>query len=250
MADPSHCAPASPRLSSDFLAGVVDIAPIVVSVVLYGALFGAIAAQAGLSPLEVGLMSALVFTGAGQFVAVELWTSPAAVGTLAFATLLVGLRHTLMSAALAPALSQVSAGRAYGALFFMVDEAWALSIRRVGEGRFSMAYYFGLCMPAYVSWLTSTVAGALLGSLVADPARYGLDVVFAAVFVVLIAGLWRGRGDLLPWAASGGAAVVAYSLIPGSWYIFIGAVVGIAAAAIAWRPDDTRSNEGRPDHDA
>ncbi|MDJ0948237.1 MAG: AzlC family ABC transporter permease [Alphaproteobacteria bacterium] len=226
-----------PAAQADFFAGMALASPIVVSVLLYGALFGALAAQAGLSPLEVALMSALVFSGAAQFVAVDLWSNPVAIGTVTLATLLVGMRHTLMGAALAPVFSHLSPLRAYGALFFMVDEAWALSVRRSAEGRFSMAFYAGVCAPLYVSWLASTVTGALLGGLVADPTRYGLDVVFTAVFIVLILGLWRGRSDLLPWGVSAAAAVACHALVPGSWYIFVGGVAGIVTAVVTWRPD-------------
>lgn len=233
--------PARLDARADFLAGAAQVSPIVVSVVLYGLLFGALAGQAGLSPLEVVLMSGLVFSGAAQFVAVDLWSSPVAVGTVAAATLLVGSRHVLMGATLAPGLSGIPAARAYGALFFMVDEAWALSLRRVGEGRFSLAFYAGLCAPLYLTWLATTGIGAAAGTLFArDPARYGVDVVFTAVFVVLLAGLWKGKANLLPWTASAAAAIASERLMPGAWYIFVGGVAGVAAAALTWRPSRDR----------
>ena len=217
--------------------------PIVLSVALYGTLFGALAVQAGMSPLEVGLMSGLVFSGAAQFVAIELWSTPVAVGTVALATFLVGLRHTLMSAAFEPALRAVPPGRAYPALFFMVDEAWALSLRRAAESRFNMVFYAGLCGSLYVCWIGTTVAGAALGGLVSDPARYGFDVVFTAVFIVLIVGLWRGPRDRLPWAASAIVAVVCHHFVPGNWYIFAGGAAGILVAVLVWTPSKTESDE-------
>lgn len=246
MVDHPPSESAAPPGGRDFGDGAVEAAPIVASVVLYGVLFGTLAAQAGLSPLEVAAMSGLVFSGAAQFVAVELWSDPVAIGTLTLAALLVGMRHTLMSAALAPALARTSSRRAHVALFFMVDEGWALSMRRVAAGRFSLVFYAGLCVPLYLGWLASTVAGALLGGLVVDPTRFGLDVVFTAVFIVLIVGLWRGRGDLLPWAVSAVAAVVCNALLPGTWYIFVGGVAGVVTAIATWRPD----HGSRPGHGA
>ena len=230
---------ATPRPTSmrpDFLAGTMQASPVLVSAGLYGLLLGALASQAGLSPLEVILMSGLVFAGASQYVAIELWSTPVAIGTVAVATLLVNLRLTLMGAALAPGLRGVSAPRAYGALFFLVDEAWALSLKRMAEGRFTLAFYGGLCAPLYLAWVAATGAGAALGRLVATPERFGLDVVFAAVFVFLLTGLWRGRRDLLPWAVSAAVAVACQTLVPGPWYIFAGSAAGVAAAMIAWRP--------------
>ena len=98
--------------------GLVAILPVVVSVAAYGLLFGTLAAQQGLSPLETFLMSAMVFAGGSQFVALDLWTTPAAIWTLTMAALMVNLRHVLMGASLAPALAnwprrRVTAGVAH-----------------------------------------------------------------------------------------------------------------------------------------
>ena len=73
-----------------------------------GLLFGALAAGKGLSPLEVFLMSALVFAGGAQFAAVELWATPAPIAALVFSTLLINARHVLMGASLVPKLDGFS----------------------------------------------------------------------------------------------------------------------------------------------
>ena len=51
-------------------AGLNDIWPAALAAVPIGLLFGALAAGKGLSPLEVFLMSVLVFAGGAQFAAV------------------------------------------------------------------------------------------------------------------------------------------------------------------------------------
>lgn len=66
------------RPSGEFLAGMRAIFPLVVAVLPIGLVFGAVAATKGLSPLETTLMSALVFAGGSQFVAMDIWTHPAA----------------------------------------------------------------------------------------------------------------------------------------------------------------------------
>lgn len=223
---------------ADFLAGLWQIAPVAVSAGLYALLLGALAAQKGLSPLEVAVMSGLVFAGASQFVAVELWGAPLAAGTIVLATLVVNFRHTLMGAAIAPALAPLGPGRAYLALFFLVDEAWALAMRRMADERLTLAFYAGLAIPLYLAWIAATTAGAALGRFVADPARYGLDVVFAAVFIVLLTGFWQGKRSLVPWGASAAGALASHFLVPGAWHIFIGATAGALAAALLWRPGD------------
>jgi predicted branched-subunit amino acid permease len=88
-------------------------------------------------------------------------------------------------------------------------------------------------VPFYLSWVLSTTVGSLAGSFIADPRRYGFDFAFAAVFLVILFGLWRGRQSLLPVVASAAGALLAWWFLPGVWYIFVGGLAGTAAAILA-----------------
>lgn len=236
MTEPCGAEPQSLRPKTDFADGVLRIAPIFVSIIPFGLLLGALAAQKGLSPLETLIMSATVFAGSAQFVAIDLWREPLPLPTLVVTTLLVNLRHVLMGAALTPALAHWRRPQGYGALFFLADEIWALAMHRSASGRLTPAYYLGLALPLYVNWLACTTLGAVIGGVLTDPARYGFDFAFTAIFLVLLSGLWRGRRAALPWAASGLTAVVAYKLLPGVWYILLGGLAGTIAGA--WHRSD------------
>src|SRR4051812_17309059 len=58
-------------------AGIVEGArlamPVMPGMVLFGAAFGALAAEKGLSLLEATLMSTIAYAGASQFVALGMW---------------------------------------------------------------------------------------------------------------------------------------------------------------------------------
>ncbi len=220
------------RDTPSFRAGLVDVAPVLVGLVPFALVLGALAAAKGLSPLEVMLMSGLVFAGGSQFVAVELWREPAPVGVLALMALLVNVRHLLMGAALAPRAGAWG-GRAWPALFFMADEVWALALRRAGGGPVSLGYWCGLAAGLWLNWVALTGLGAWVGAVVEDPTRLGFDFAFVAVFVALLRGMWRGRATLLPWAASGAVAAAVHAAVPGPWYVAAGALAGLAAAVIA-----------------
>jgi len=75
----------------------------------------------------------------------------------------------------------------------------------------------------------------MLGGAIGDPTRLGLDFAFTAVFIALLAGLWRGKGDLLPWIVAAAVAIAGAHLLPGKWYILLGAVAGSLVGA--WRYD-------------
>ena len=97
--------------------------PLALGVFVYGTVFGVLAQQAGLSLLEALLMSGFVFAGASQFVAVGLWATPLPVAAIIFTTLIINLRHLLMSAALSPWFLRLPPAAAYGSLFFLNDES-------------------------------------------------------------------------------------------------------------------------------
>lgn len=221
---------------ASFVAGLRDVAPLLVGLVPFALVLGALAAAKGLSPLEVMLMSGLVFAGGSQFVAVELWRDPVPVGVLALMALLVNSRHLLMGAAMAPKAAHWR-GRAWPALFFMADEVWALALRRAEGGPIALGYWLGLAAGLWCNWVALTGLGAWLGRVIDDPARFGFDFAFVAVFVALLHGLWRGRATLLPWLASGLVAVLVYLAVPGPWYVAAGALAGLAAALLATAPE-------------
>jgi len=225
---------------NDFLAGAIAIVPILIPAAIFGLLLGSLAAQKGLSGLEMALMSMTVFAGASQLVAVEIWTAPPAIAFLGLTALTVNLRHVLMGATIVPSLAGWSRGQIYGGLFFLADEVWALALKRSGETALTPSYYAGLSLTLYLGWVASTTLGAIFGGLLEDPQRYGLDFAFTAVFLTLLVGMWKGRRSLPPWLAGALVAVAAYHLLPGVWYIALGGIAGAVAGALqgpAQRPD-------------
>jgi predicted branched-subunit amino acid permease len=178
-----------------------------------------------------------VFAGSAQFAVLDQWSTPVAIAAVGATALLVNLRHVLMAAALAPALGAWPRPGAYGAMFFLADEVWALALREAARDGLSPAFYLGLALPMWTAWVASTTLGNGVGAAIEDPARYGLDFAFTAVFLVLLIGLWRGPRSLAPWVASALAAVAAERWLPGAWYILAGAAAGCATAALAGADD-------------
>lgn len=213
-------------------AGLKDIAPAAIAALPIGLLFGAVAASKGLSPLEVTLMSALVYAGGAQFAAIETWVSPAPVAALAFATLLINARHVLMGASLGPKM-RASLWQKYLGFYFLTDESWALAERRSLDRPVTPAYWFAMAAVLPVGWVCSTTLGAVLGSFLGDPARLGADFAFTALFIGLIAGFGRSRVTMVTVAASGGVAALVHALVGAPWHVASGALAGIVAAYLA-----------------
>jgi branched chain amino acid efflux pump len=200
--------------------------PIGVSVLVYGTVFGGLAAQAGLSPLESVLMSALVFAGGAQFIALELWQAPVPIVALVLTTLVVNLRFLLMGATLSRWLGGLRPARLALVAQFIGDETWAVTTQAREEGESDRAFVLGSGAILFVSWVGATAVGASAGSLIDDPAALGLDFVFTAVFLTLLVGFWRGPAQLAPWLLSAAVALAVEQLVGGPWYILAGGLAG------------------------
>lgn len=220
---------------TEFADGVKTIAPIIVAAIPIGLVFGAVAAAKGLSPLEVTLMSAMVFAGGSQFVAMDIWTHPASWTALGFAAFLVNIRHVLMGASLGRKMDAFSPWQKYLGVLVMADENWAMAEARARKTRLTPAFFAGLSVLFYLNWIVCSLAGALLGAFLGDPGVIGLDFAFPAVFIVLVMGFWKGPSTGMVLVASALASILVHHLVPGAWYIGAGAAAGLVAALMTGR---------------
>ena len=227
---------------SEFRAGLVTMAPFVAVSLPIGLLFGTLAAAKGLSPLEAALMSSTMFAGAAQFVAIDLWRDPAPWGLLILSAFIVNLRHVLMSISLARHMSLFSPLGRPIAMFFVVDEIWALAERRALTGPLPPAYFWGMGAALWLQWVVGTAVGAVLGQTLGDPAAYGFDFAFTALFICILAGFWRGPGTGAVLAASAVTAAATRLAVPGAWYIMAGAAAGMAMAVAVAGPEAKRDS--------
>ena len=225
--------PASPM--DQYFAGARACVPVAISVAAYGLVWGVLARGAGLSPLEVVMMSGLVFAGSAQFVALDLWTATPAslpIGPLVLAALIVNLRYLLLTATLRPLYPPGRLGfRALG-MYLVTDENWAMTAAAMARGGGSVAFLMGGGVLAWLSWMSTNLVGYGLGSAIDDPARWGLDFAFTATFLALLLGMWKGRGDIVPWLVAALAATLTARWVEGSWHILVGGLAGSLAGAV------------------
>jgi 4-azaleucine resistance transporter AzlC len=232
--------------------GAVANLPLAVSAVAYGGVLGVLSGQQGASWLEILAMDLMMFAGSAQFVMVEMWRAPLPLFEIALAVLIINLRYLLIGASLQPVFSGHPLWRKALLMHLVADENWAVTIaehRRRGSDPY---FLFGGGLLLLCAWTGGTVAGNLLGAVIAEPQRYALDFAFVAVFAALTFSLWRGKGDLLPWLVAALLSLAVERLLPGKWYIVAGGVGGALAAALsgtgAWvrRSDRAQPPNGRP----
>ncbi len=234
---------ARPRFSrAAVLAGARRSLPLQVAVAPFGLVCGVSAQGQGLSLAEATLMSGLVYAGSAQLLALSHWTNPAPVLAAAIASFVVNLRLALMGPVLGPWLDRVRGWRLWISLFLMADQNWAISVAEMQSGRGDAGFLFGSGALMWVVWVASTAAGHVLGATMRPSPGHPLFFTALAVFVAILAMMWRGRRDVVPWVVAALAALLFARLMPGtSWYIVAGALAGSASGA--WR-DRARGTVG------
>ncbi len=176
---------------------------------VYGVSFGVLAVGAGLSAAQACAMSLLVFTGGSQFAAIGVIGAGGSVAAAVGNALLLGARNTAYGLVVAPLLGRSWVARIVGAQL-VIDESTAMARGQATPGDARGAFW-ATGVSVFVLWNLGTLAGALAGSGLGDPAALGLDAMFPAAFLALLAPQLRQPGA--PPAAVAGA-LIALVLIP------------------------------------
>jgi 4-azaleucine resistance transporter AzlC len=169
-----------------------------------GISFGVVA-QPTMGSIAPIVMSVFVFAGSAQFGATAVLAAGGDAVTAIATGAMLNARFLSMGVAAAPALRGGPLRRALEGQA-VVDASWALAAR--GEGGFDREALLGATLPQYPAWVLGTVVGVLLGGAIGDPADFGLDAVFPAFFLALLAAE-LGRPRALPVVLLAGAIALA-----------------------------------------
>ena len=127
------------------------------------------------------------------------------------AGILLNLRFLPMGIAIAPSLQGRPLARALAGQS-LVDASWAIA--NEGGGRFDVEKLIGATLAQYPAWVAGTVVGVAGGGAIGDPGRLGLDAVFPAFFLVLLANEVRGARSAGAAAIGAGVALVLTPVAP------------------------------------
>jgi predicted branched-subunit amino acid permease len=221
---------ATPRWGLDGIRyGVKHTLALLPGTAVFGMAYGTVAAQKGLTFTEAAAMSVFVFSGSTQFVGMEIWSNPITVGTiltLAAASFVVGLRLVLMGASLQPWLGGLPPAKIYPALLLNTDSPWMIALRYREAGGNDPSVLLGGGLAQWSVWVASSMTGYALGNLITNPQRFGFDLVLPIFFVAMLVPMWSGVRSAMPWAVAGAVALITQYLVPGYWYIVVGALAG------------------------
>jgi 4-azaleucine resistance transporter AzlC len=206
--------------------GIRDQLPILLGVIPFGLIFGALAIGQGIPPLAAQGFSLIIFAGSAQFIAAGLVGTGAPVVVILATIFIVNLRHALYSASLAPHLRQLSWLWRASLGWLLTDEAFATTVSHLARrGRSNLHWYlFGTGMTLWTSWQISTAAGILLGATI--PTSWNLDFALPLTFLALIVPTLTNRPAWAAAATAGLAALLLHSL-PFRLGLLLSAILGM-----------------------
>ncbi|GGE56034.1 branched-chain amino acid ABC transporter permease [Streptosporangium jomthongense] len=219
--------------------------PISLFVVAFGAAFGLAAAQEGLAPLESLLMSTLVFAGASQFAAIDMWGAEVPVIPVMVVVFAINSRHLLMGASLYPMLRDVAPAKRYGLLLLLTDANWAVSAQEYQSGRRNLEVILGGGLVLWLAWIVGTWLGAYFGGLLQNPKSFGMDMVLGCFLLAMALGGKKNPRVLVAWALAAVASLAAWKWLPANTHVVAGALAG-GVVGFFWlekKPVDERAGE-------
>lgn len=195
---------------------------------LYGLSFGALAITAGLDLVQTQLLSMLMFTGGSQFGFIGVIASGGSPVAAISAASLLGVRNAVYGVQMNALLRPRGWWKPVAAHVTIDESAGTSAIQPDAAERRRGFWVAGVGV--FVLWNLCTLLGALFGSAVGDPTRFGLDGAAVAGFLGL---LWPRLKTGQPQAIAVLCAVVTavtIPLLPAGIPILVAAAVALAIA--------------------
>lgn len=200
----------------------------------WGVAFGA-AATAKMSVPFATAMSAFVFSGTAQLVAIQLWAEPLPLAAILLAAFSINARYLAMGATLAP-LYPGRTRQGLLATFILSDAGWAIALRAAREGEDPHAALLTSNAMIWLSWVGGTLIGALAGSWMPAILLGALAWLVLALLAALLPPLIESRRDAAGPIVAAALAIGLDPLLPGSWHVFAAGLAGGALTFWMRRP--------------
>lgn len=169
---------------SEWREGMIAGLPIVIGYIPIAMAFGMLAKTTGISMMDSFLFSAIVFAGASQFMALSLLSVGAGMGEIILTTLLVNLRHLLMSASLATKIEKEAKKWIPFISFGVTDETFLATSFK--EGQVTKTFMLGLQLVSYCAWVGGTVLGYWAGKLLPEIMQNSMQIALYAMFAAIL----------------------------------------------------------------
>ena len=218
------------KKSKLFLNGIIDVLPLLIPVVPFGIILGAIGIELGFSVLETFATSLIIFGGASQIVFLQLFSGGASSIITITSTFVVNSRHLLYGASLSEYLNKLSIVWKIILSYLLTDQAYAVSnifFEKNRDNDLKHYYLLGSGFILWFVWQIFTFVGIFLGSIV--PEELGLSYTIPLTFISLLVGYFRKLDHLIVILISGILSITLYD-VPLKSYIILSSFLSLIVA--------------------
>ena len=202
--------------------------PVLAGYLVLGFGFGILLSAKGYSCLWAILMCITVYSGAMQYVGVEVLASGASIISAALITLTVNARHLFYGISMIERYKNMGWKKWYAA-FGLTDETYSLMCAnpQVPEGVDEKNFRFLVTLMNHCYWITGGFLGAFVGSTVSFNFA-GVEFSMTALFVSIFVDQWGKTKNHIP-AILGATIAIVCLIIFGADDFLIPAMIGIGA---------------------
>lgn len=216
--------------TKNFFKASIDVLPLLIPVVPFGIIFGAIGIELGFGPYVTYATSIIIFSGASQIVFFQLLSTGASSIVAITSSSVISTRHLLYGAVVNQYLINLSIYWKVGLSYILTDQAFAVSneyFKKNKKDKFKHYYLLGAGVTLWITWQITTVIGILLGSIV--PEELGLTFTIPLTFLALLINYFRKIDHVIVIIASGVLSIIMYDA-PFKSYIIFSSLISLLIA--------------------
>ena len=217
--------------------------PVMAGYLVLGMGFGILLETKGYGVGWAFFMSLFIYAGSMQYVTIDLMAGGATVISSVLMTLMVNARHLFYGVSMIERYRDTSPYKLY-LIFGLTDETYSLVCSGdVPRGVDEKKYFFLLTLMNQCYWITGSVVGSLIGSLITFNTA-GIEFSMTALFLVVFVDQWRSVKNHISALVGVGISVICL-LIFGADRFLIPTMIAITVILTFLRKKlDTQNTNG------
>lgn len=177
--------------------GIRDCIPTMLGYISVSFACGVLLKTAGMSMLEIFLLTMLLYAGSGQFIVAAMFAMGNSATAIIMTVFFVNLRHLLLSSSVATHFVGLKPWQSYLVGCELTDESFGIAtVKSITHNPLDFKWMLGVNNSAHFSWLLGNMLGGFLGGLIQSPASLGLDFAIVAMFIGILVNQLASNGRI------------------------------------------------------
>lgn len=198
--------------------------PICLGYLPLGFACGVLGQKVGLTPFDIGLMSLIVFSGSGQFIAISMIGLGSSISSIVMSVFIVNLRHILLCSNLSKHFANISKIKLVLFSHSVTDETFAVNENKFETDDWDYNRALVVNQISYFAWIFSNVLGCIIGPAIAIKTDI-FDYTLIAMFIGLLSFQLKDLKYILTGCISGILSVIFSLFLKNNLHIIVATTI-------------------------